>query len=134
MREYRYSLGLLELAAGVCMLILALYVTLIEMPGVSPVWRFALNIIGVPLTFWITSKVQERLPKNAKLATFILSRRTLLIAFAICWFALVIPVVLFPRNPSTTPNVIAAVFAGGIVLVGGTGPRIAYLVSGTLLL
>lgn len=134
MQEYRYSLGLLELATGIGLLVLALYTALVQPDNTYPLLRLVIHIVAAPLLFWIMTQAQARLSEDAKLATFTLSVPTALAAFG---FFLLVPLALSSpmlNNQNFSTISAACIVSGGMILFGGTGPRIAYPVGGIMLL
>ncbi len=134
MLDYRYSLGLLELAAGGCLLLLALCLTVVQSFDVTPPVGFLPAFIAAPLFFWLATRVQERLPLRANLKTYTYSRPETLIVMGICLLVPVTQILLLPASQSGGPVYLAAMVSAMVILLGGTGPRVAYLVGGTLLL
>lgn len=132
MEPYRYSLGLLELASGACLLVLAICMMSVQTFDIYPPLGFLPGFIAEPLFFRLATYAQGRMPEASKLATFSLSRNLLLLVFGVFLLLPFAQFTLMP-NESSRPTFVACLVSGGMILLGGLGPRVAYLVGGTLL-
>ncbi len=136
MRQYRYSLGLLELASGAAFLLSALCTSLVSQLGVYPPLGFLPIFVATPLLFWVSTKTQECMPETSRLATFSLSKNRVLLAAGVLLLLPVLQISLFSslRGADSFPLTIGFVITGALILFGDAKPQVWLLAGLSLVL
>lgn len=113
----RFSMGLLELAFGGALLLMALCTTLVAQLQLYPPLGFLPGFIATPAIFWAAASLQKRFPA-ANDATYSFSKSTLPVVFTA---SLIVPLTLTvipePFRDQTLPLIVGFTVAAGLLLI-----------------
>ena len=130
----RFSMGLLELAFGVVLLLTALCPTLVVQLQLYPPLGFLPGFIAVPALFWAAASLQKRFP-GANDATYSFSTSTLPVVFTASLIApLALTVIPEPFRDQTLTLLVGLTVAAGLLLINDGKRHVHVLVAASAFL